>query len=247
MFSSSQFFELKIFLKLIYPIFFNKDFADPTPAPVDWRAEYDRLLFELIEMNVRRGDELLVRLQRQVNEYKQTKNKEIATRVAEEVDFTLPLIKGAQEHAQRELKRTDLNQVERYLYEKVNDEATILVKYYTALEKEVKGTAFFEVEGFFAAENRTAEVRAIEAKFLEVSHEVREYFVQKTDEAKTKIVTEIDAELVKITALLKDLEADLAATHGILERFQVEREIRLLTTTEVAYKREEARVKGPAF
>jgi len=183
-------------------------------------------------------------LQRQVNEYKQNKDKAIATRVAEEVDFTLPMIKAAQEHAQRELKRTDLNQVERYLYEKVNDEATLLVKYYTALEKEVKGTAFFEVVEYFAAANRSAEVRAIEAKFLEISHEVRQYFVEKTDAAKTKITTEIDAELVKVQALIKDLEADLAETRGILERFHVEREIRLLTTTEAAYRREEARIKA---
>jgi DNA-binding transcriptional regulator GbsR (MarR family) len=222
-------------------------FAATTVAPVDWRSEYDRLLFELTEQNVRRADELLVRLQRQVNEYKQTKNKEIATRVAQEVDFTLPLVKGAQEHAQRELKRTDLNQVERYLFEKINDEATILVKYYTALEKEVKGVAFFEIEVFLAPANRSAEVRAIEAKFLEISHEVREYSLHKTDEAKTKIVAEIDAELAKIKDLVKDLETDLAATHGILERFHVEREIRLLTTTQAAYRREEERVKGPAF
>lgn len=189
-------------------------FAATTVAPTDWRSEYDRLLFELTEQNVRRGDELLVRLQRQVNEYKQTKNKEIAQRVAQEVDFTLPLIKNAQEHAQRELKRTDLNHVERYMFEKVNDEATILVKYYTALEKEVKAAVYFEVEEFFAPANRSAEVRAAEAKFLEISHAVREYLVHKTDEAKTKIVADIDAELVKVQALLKDLESDLMATHG---------------------------------
>jgi len=242
MFSKSQFLNQKL-LQTNLSKFFNKDFADATAAPVDWRSEYDRLLFELIEQNIRRGDELLVRLQRQVNEYKQTKNKEIATRVAEEVDFTIPLIKNAQEHAQRELKRTDLNQVERYLFEKVNDEATILVKYYTALEKEVKGTAFFEVEGFFAAANRTAEVRAIEAKFVEISHQVQEYLLQKTDEVKTKIAAEISAELAKITALLKDLEADLAETHGVLERFYIEREIHVLSNTRNAYRLEEVRIK----
>jgi DNA-binding transcriptional regulator GbsR (MarR family) len=117
------------------------EFFAATPAPaVDWRSEYDRLLFEFTENNIRRADELLVRLQRQVNEYKKTNDKTIADRVAREVDFTIPFVKDAIEHAQSQLKRTDLNEIEKYLFEKVNDEATILIKYYTALEKEVKTT-----------------------------------------------------------------------------------------------------------
>jgi hypothetical protein len=224
-------------------------YVDATAPPaIDYRSEYDRLLFELIEQNVRRGDQLLVRLQRQVNEYKQTKNKTIADRVVQEVEFTTPLIKGAQEHAQRELKRTDLNQVERYLYEKVNDEATLLVKYYTALEKDLKGTAtYYVVDQYYAPEDTAAQVRAAEAKFLEISHEVREYLVSKTDEAKTKIVAEIDAELPKVQALIKDLDSQLLSTHGILERFHVERELHVVRRIEAGYTREESRIKGSTF
>lgn len=221
------------------------EFFAATEAPVDWRSEYDRLLFELTEQNVRRGDELLVRLQRQVNEYKQTKNKEIADRVIREVEFTLPLMKGAQDYVQKELKRTDLNHVERYLFEKVNDEATILVKHYTALEKELKGTAtYYVVDEYYAPANLSSEVRAAEVRFVEISHEVREYLVHKTDEAKTKIVSEIDAQLVTVKALVKELESALLEHNGILERFHVEREIATLRNIEFGYAREETRIKG---
>jgi len=216
-----------------------------TAAPVDWRAEYDRLLFETIEGHIRRGDFELLRLQREFNEYQQTKNKEIVDRIVREVDFTLPLIKGAQTHAVTELKRADLNQVERYLYEKVNDEATLLIKHFTALEKAVKPKAFYELEGeYYAPSNRSVEVREAEAKFLSVSHAVREYFVSKAAEEKTRLISEIESELTKVKALGKDLETDLLASHGILERFHVEGELRLIRAVEVGYAREEARLKA---
>jgi hypothetical protein len=213
----------------------------------DWRSEYDRLLFEFIEHNIRRADELLVRLQRQLNEYKQTKDKNVVQRIASEVDFTAPLIKAAQGHAQTELKRTDLNHVERYLYEKANDEATILVKYYTAIEQEVKAAHYFELQKFYAPEDRTADVRTLEGKFADISHEVHEFHINNTSDAKTKIITEIEAELPKVKALIKDLETQLETTHGILERFHLEREIRALGNIERAYTREESRIKGSTF
>jgi len=109
--------------------------ADP---PVDWRAEYDKLLFAFVEENVRRADDLLVELVRQVNEYKTTKNKDLIDRVTREVEFTVPLVNRAIDMAETQLKRTDLNHIERYMFEKVRDEAKILEKYYKQLEAEVK-------------------------------------------------------------------------------------------------------------
>jgi hypothetical protein len=222
-------------------------FAATTVVPVNWRLEYDRLLFEFIEHNIRRADEHLVHLERQLNEYKQTKDKSLVERIVSEVEFTTPFIKMAQEYAQRELKRTDLDHIERYLYEKSNDEATILLKYYTAIQKEVKPVYYFELEQFYAPEDRTADVRAIEGKFADISHEVHQYQTTKTDDAKTKIIADIEAELPKVKALIKDLETQLETTHGIVERFRLEREIRVLHNIELAYTREETRIKGSTF
>lgn len=110
-----------------------------TAAPVhDWRSDYDKLLFEFVEENVRRADGFLVELVRQFNQYLETKDKSLVQRIATEVDFAVPMVKRGIEMAENELKRTDLNHVERYLFEKVRDEATILMKHYTQLEAEVK-------------------------------------------------------------------------------------------------------------
>lgn len=107
-------------------------------ATVDWRSEYDRLLFELVEENTKRADGFLVKLQRQFNEYQETKNKELLQNINLELEFTHPMVTRVVEMAEKELKRTDLNHVERYLYEKVRDEATILNKHFTALAAELK-------------------------------------------------------------------------------------------------------------
>ena len=114
-------------------------FFAATPAPqADWRSEYDKLLFQMVEENVRRGDYFLVELMRQFNTYQTTKDAALKTRMINEVDFTAPLIKRGIEMAETQLKRTDLNHVERYMYEKIRDEAMILQKHFTALEAQLK-------------------------------------------------------------------------------------------------------------
>jgi len=87
------------------------------------------------------GDGLLLGLNRQLEEYQKTKNADIKTRIIGEVDRVLPLLKTAESNAQRELKRTDLNHLERFLYEKAADEVALLIKHYTAIETAVKGIA----------------------------------------------------------------------------------------------------------
>ena len=118
--------------------FFEAVFEATAAPATDWRSEYDKLLFQQIEENMRRADRFLVELQRQFNEYTNTKNKEILDRVAKEVEFTVPMVKRGIEVAEKELKRTDLNHVERYLYEKVKDESNILIKHFTQLSNEIK-------------------------------------------------------------------------------------------------------------
>jgi len=114
-------------------------YLEATAEPIiDWRSEYDRLLFEDVEMNLERADGFLLRLARQANEYTKTKDKSLADRVINEVEFTVPMVNSAITRVTDQLKRTDLNHVETYLYEKARDEATLLVKYYKLVEAEVK-------------------------------------------------------------------------------------------------------------
>jgi len=73
-----------------------------------------------------------------MNEYKKTHDKDLKARIQTEVDFTEPIVKRVVDRTNVELKRTDLDDIERYLYEKARDEATILHKYFTALDNELQ-------------------------------------------------------------------------------------------------------------
>ncbi len=93
------------------------------------------------------GDGMLLGLQRQLVEYQKSKSADVKAAIVREVDGILPLLKMALDHATNELKRTDLDTIERFLYEKSADEATLLIKHYTAIETAVKATtASFECE-----------------------------------------------------------------------------------------------------
>jgi hypothetical protein len=116
-------------------------FYAETQKPVDYRNEYDRLLYATIEEHMRMGDGMLLGLNRQLQEYQKTKSADVKAHIVSEVDRILPLLKMAEANVTRELKRTDLNHIERFLYEKAQDEIALLIKHYTAIENAVKGSA----------------------------------------------------------------------------------------------------------
>jgi len=119
---------------------FNQSAGAPTPAPspVDWRSEYDKLLFETINGHIVRADELLLSLNRELVVYKKAKNATIKAHIIQEVDTATALLKAAQTHVVTELKRTDLDYMERFLYEKAQDDIGLLLKHYAAIEAAVK-------------------------------------------------------------------------------------------------------------
>jgi hypothetical protein len=90
---------------------------------------------------MRMGDGMLLGLNRQLQEYQKTKSADVKAHIVSEVDRILPLLKTAEANVTRELKRTDLNHIERFLYEKAQDEIALLIKHYTAIENAVKGSA----------------------------------------------------------------------------------------------------------
>ncbi len=47
------------------------------------------------------------------------------------------MLKTTQEHAVRELQITDLNHIERFLYEKSRDQTEILIKHFTQIQTEI--------------------------------------------------------------------------------------------------------------
>jgi hypothetical protein len=82
-------------------------------------------------------------LQRELKEYQTTKNTELKDRIVREVEMEISRLKGTQEQAVRELQRTDLDHVERFLYEKSRDQTALLIKHYTQIETTIKIATFF--------------------------------------------------------------------------------------------------------
>ncbi len=110
----------------------------PPEAPTDWRQAYDQLLFSFVEDHIRRADEKLLRLQRELKQYQTTKDKELHDRIVREIETEISLLNGTQQQLINELKRTDLDHIERYLYEKSKDEAELLTKHYTQMLASIK-------------------------------------------------------------------------------------------------------------
>jgi len=85
---------------------------------------------------------MLLWLNRQLQEYQKSKSADVKAQIIREVEGILPLLKMAEDHAQHELKRTDLNYIERFLYEKAQDQVALLIKHYTQIETAVKAAVF---------------------------------------------------------------------------------------------------------
>jgi hypothetical protein len=80
----------------------------------------------------------LLRLQRELKQYQTTKDKELHDRIVREIETEISLLNGTQQQLINELKRTDLDHIERYLYEKSKDEAELLTKHYTQMLASIK-------------------------------------------------------------------------------------------------------------
>ncbi len=81
---------------------------------------------------------LLLRLTRQTQELEKTKDKDLKARIISEIEEALPLMQASETYLQRELKRTDLDLVERFIFETSADNVALLIKQLTALETKVK-------------------------------------------------------------------------------------------------------------
>ncbi len=76
-------------------------------------------------------------MQREIKEYQKSKDKELKDKILNQVNREIPMLKTTQEHAVRELQRTDLNHIERFLYEKSRDQTEILIKHFTQIQTEM--------------------------------------------------------------------------------------------------------------
>ncbi len=81
-------------------------------------------------------------MQREIKEYQTSKGKELKDKILDQVNREIPMLKTTQEHAVRELLRTDLDDIERFLYEKSRDQTQILIKHFTQIQTEMNKAVF---------------------------------------------------------------------------------------------------------
>lgn len=109
-----------------------------TPSYPDLRNEYDRTLMELSKDKAREAEELLMRLTRQFNELTKTKDKNVKDHILNELGMAIPIMKASESYLTAEAMRTDLDLVEKYIFEAAADNVALLIKQLTALEVKVK-------------------------------------------------------------------------------------------------------------
>jgi hypothetical protein len=80
----------------------------------------------------------LIQLQHQIDEYEKTKDAALKARIISEIDMALPILQGALAFLEREIKRTDLDLIERFIFESSRDDVLILIKQANEVEKKIK-------------------------------------------------------------------------------------------------------------
>ncbi len=92
---------------------------------------------DIINERIREGERFLERLSHQLKEYQTSHKEEDRAHIEREVNFILPLLKGIEHHFETELKKTGLDVLERFATEKARDEALLLIKGLTEIQKQV--------------------------------------------------------------------------------------------------------------
>ncbi len=80
----------------------------------------------------------LIGLQHQIDEYEKTKDKDLKAKIISELDVAIPLMQGVSAYLDREVQRTDLDLLEKFMFTAARDDVQILIKQLTEVEKKVK-------------------------------------------------------------------------------------------------------------
>ena len=111
--------------------------ARPTPAKGDFRNEFDHLLVATATQRFHELEDFLLKLSEQVADLEKTHNKEEKARIVREISAALTFTSGSHGFFERELKRTDLDLVEKFNFEAALATAQVLNKDLSALATRV--------------------------------------------------------------------------------------------------------------
>jgi len=95
----------------------------------------------MAQERTREGERRLLELTHQIEEYEKTKDAALKARIISELDAALSFMQGILGYLNREVQRTDLDLIERFIFESSRDDVQILVKQFTEIEKKIKATA----------------------------------------------------------------------------------------------------------
>ncbi|KAH9405890.1 PREDICTED: mite allergen Blo t 5-like [Rhagoletis zephyria] len=108
------------------------------PAKGDFRNEFDHLLVSTLMEGMYKGEQHLLRLSEEIAHLESTKTKVEQDRIVREIEVTVAFIEGGARVVEQELKRTDLNILERFNFEEVQALSKLLVKDLKEAEVKVK-------------------------------------------------------------------------------------------------------------
>nr|AAQ54606.1 Gly d 5.02 [Glycyphagus domesticus] len=210
--------------------------APLAPNPDDFRNEYDRLLVITIQEKLADTEHFLARLSHQLVELNKSKSKAVKDQILLEIDFSLNFLAGANGHLERELKRTDLNFLEKFNFEELLATGTVLYKDLEETQKHVKAVETKDPEEVAAATDdfRNEYDRLLVALTLEnfhkleqglatLSHQYTELEKSKDKTLKSSILREISLGLDFIAGAKGHLERELKRTDlNLVEKFNFE-------------------------
>jgi len=92
----------------------------------------------MAQERTREGERRLLELTHQIEEYEKTKDAALKARIISELDAALSFMQGILGYLNREVQRTDLDLLEKFMFTAARDDVQILIKQLTEVEKKVK-------------------------------------------------------------------------------------------------------------
>nr|AAQ54605.1 Gly d 5.01 [Glycyphagus domesticus] len=207
--------------------------------PDDFRNEFDRLMVIAIQERFADVEHFLARLTHQLVELEKSKSKAVKDQILLEIDTSLNLLAGAKVHLERELKRTDLNFLEKFNLDEILATGTVLYKDLEETQKHVKAVKTDAAEEGEVSRTDKDELREefdrllvavtmdhfhkLEQAMFNLSNQVIEFENTKSKTMKAEIIREISLALDFIAIAKGHIERELQRPDlNLLEKYNFE-------------------------
>ena len=115
--------------------------AAPTTEAPDYREKYDHLLLQMIDERIKSGEAFIEHLAHDYKEFQAHKQEDTRQHIVKELEFILPLVKGADQYLVGELAKKGLDLLESYTIQKAKATADLVIKLLTEVQTVVSKKA----------------------------------------------------------------------------------------------------------